>query len=285
MFSYRHGFHAGNHADVLKHIVLSQIIEYFNDKPGPYWYVDTHAGAGVYDLTGNWANARQEYLGGIARVMAAKNMPEPVNRYIELIKEINPNESIDFYPGSPWVALSLIRPIDRVKLFEMLPVEADILKRNLSKIGTLRPRQLHVSIEDGFLALKALMPPTSRRAITLIDPSYENKQDYRYVLHTVKDAVARFPTGCFMIWYPIVQRLDAQQLPKHLSKVCPNNWLDMNLVISKPPKEGLGLYGSGVIVLNPPYTLRVAMQKVLPWLRDTLGVDDAANYSINGQSK
>ena len=285
MFSYRHGFHAGNHADVLKHIVLSQIIEYFNEKPGPYWYVDTHAGAGVYDLTGNWANARQEYLGGITRVMAEKKMPDAINSYIEVIKGLNPDNTLSFYPGSPWVAMSLIRPIDRIKLFEMLPVEADILKRNLSKVATLRPRQLHVSIEDGFLALKALMPPTSRRAITLIDPSYENKHDYRYVLNTVKDAVMRFPTGCFMVWYPIVQRLDAQQLPKHLAKVCPDNWLDMSLVISKPPKEGLGLYGSGVIVINPPWTLRAAMQKVLPWLRDTLAVDESATYSINGQSK
>lgn len=217
--------------------------------------------------------------------MAQKKTPEAIEKYLEVIKDLNPDDTLSFYPGSPWVALSLIRPIDRIKLFEMLPVEADVLKRNLSKAGSLRPRQLHVSIEDGFLALKALMPPTSRRAITLIDPSYENKQDYRYVLNTVKDAVARFPTGCFMVWYPIVQRLDAQQLPRHLAKVCPNNWLDLGLVISKPPKEGLGLYGSGMVVINPPYTLRASMQKVLPWLRDTLAIDDAATYSINGQSK
>lgn len=285
MFSYRHGFHAGNHADVLKHIVLSQVIEYFNEKAAPYWYVDTHAGAGVYDLMGNWANTRQEYLSGITRVMAQKNMPDVIKRYVDIIKALNTGDDLQFYPGSPWVALHLIRPTDRIKLFEMLPVEADVLKRNLSQAKLHRPRQLNVSIEDGFVALKALMPPTTRRAITLIDPSYENKQDYRLVLNTIKDAVMRFPTGCFMIWYPIVQRLEAQQLPKHLAKICPNSWLDINLTISKAPKDGLGLYGSGVFVLNPPWTLRADMQQALPWLRDTLALDETAQYRLQGQSK
>lgn len=300
MFSYRHGFHAGNHADVLKHVVLAQIIDYFNEKPAPYWYIDTHAGAGVYDLTGQWANTRQEYLGGIGRILAQKQHPDLLHTYLQVIRELNDHgqselqdssdssqtaDTMRVYPGSPWVALNLIRPTDRIKLFEKLPVEADILKRNLAHAGTYHPRQIQVSTEDGFLALKALLPPSTRRAVTLIDPSYENKQDYRHTLDAVKDAITRFPTGCYMVWYPVIQRLEAQQLPKQLAKVVPDNWLDVALTVSKPPQDGLGLYGSGVFVINPPWTLRAQLHKALPWLKETLAVDSHAQFRLEGQNK
>lgn len=281
MFSYRHGFHAGNHADVLKHIVLTHILQYFNQKETPYWFIDLHAGAGLYDLGGDWAQKKGEYLDGIARVWDAKSRPPAVMQYLDVIKDLNPDGELRIYPGSPWLALEVCRSQDKLRLFEMHPNEADILRQNLDQRASRVPRQTSVFGDDGFAGLKGHIPPPTRRAIVLIDPSYEDKQDYRRVVETLKDALLRFPTGCYAVWYPQVQRREAQELPRQLEKISGKNWTHVSMSVQKPSSDGLGLHGSGMFVINPPYTLTATMKETLPWLVKTLGHDERANYKLD----
>jgi 23S rRNA (adenine2030-N6)-methyltransferase len=281
LFSYRHGFHAGNHADVLKHIVLTHILQYYNQKETPYWFVDLHAGAGLYDLGGEWAQKKGEYLDGIARVWDAKSRPPAVMQYLDVIKELNPDGELRIYPGSPWLALQACRTQDKLRLFEMHPNEADILRQNLDQRASRVPRQTAVFGDDGFAGLKGHIPPPTRRAIVLIDPSYEDKQDYRRVIETLKDAMLRFPTGCYVVWYPQIQRREAQELPRQLEKISGKNWTHVSVSVQKPSPDGLGLHGSGMFVINPPYTLTAAMKETLPWLVKTLGQDERAHYKLD----
>ena len=281
MFSYRHGFHAGNHADVLKHIVLTHILQYYNQKETPYWFVDLHAGAGLYDLGGDWAQKKGEYLEGIARVWDAKSRPPAVMQYLDIIKELNPDGELRLYPGSPWLALESCRAQDKLRLFEMHPNEADILRQNLDQRASKVPRQTSVFDDDGFAGLKGHIPPPTRRAIVLIDPSYEDKQDYRRVVQTLKDALLRFPTGCYVVWYPQIQRREAQELPRQLEKISGKNWTHVRVSVHKPSSDGLGLHGSGMFVINPPYTFTATMKETLPWLVKTLGQDERANYKLD----
>lgn len=281
MFSYRHGFHAGNHADVLKHIVLVHILQYYNQKETPYCFIDLHAGAGLYDLQGQWAQKKGEYLEGISRVWEGKSKPAPVKRYLELVNVLNPDGELRIYPGSPWLALEVCRPQDKLRLFEMHPNEADILRQNLDQRVPRVNRQTIVFGEDGFLGLKGHIPPPTRRAVVLFDPSYEDKQDYRRVVESVKDAIVRFPTGCYAIWYPQVQRRDAQDLPRQLEKLAGKHWMHVSLSVHKPSAEGLGLHGSGLFVINPPWTLSAEMKETLPWLVNTLGQDERASFKLD----
>jgi 23S rRNA (adenine2030-N6)-methyltransferase len=281
LFSYRHGFHAGNHADVLKHIVLTHILQYYNQKETPYWFVDLHAGAGLYDLGGEWAQKKGEYLDGIARVWDAKSRPPAVMQYLDVIKELNPDGELRIYPGSPWLALQACRTQDKLRLFEMHPNEADILRQNLDQRASRVPRQTAVFGDDGFAGLKGHIPPPTRRAIVLIDPSYEDKQDYRRVIETLKDAMLRFPTGCYVVWYPQIQRREAQELPRQLEKISGKNWTHVSVSVQKPSPDGLGLHGSGMFVINPPYTLTAAMKETLPWLVKILGQDERAHYKLD----
>src|SRR5690606_22051993 len=170
LFSYRHAFHAGNHADVLKHAILVHILDHFNLKDNPYWVMDTHAGAGIYDLTSDWASTNGEFIDGLDRLLGPDEKPQLITRYLEALQH--------FYPGSPWLALRALRDKDRLRLFEMHPSEVEVLKHNLSQQDKLASRQTMVYEADGFAGLKALLPPPTRRGIVLIDPSYEDKNDY-----------------------------------------------------------------------------------------------------------
>lgn len=280
MFSYRHGFHAGNHADVLKHCVLLEVLDYFKQKETGFVYVDTHAGAGLYDLSGKWANTRSEYADGIGRIWASSNAPELVVSYLQEIRRLNEGNELTIYPGSPWIALQTIRNQDRLRLFELLGAEADVLANNLSQQRRLPPRVIKLEIRDGFTALKSVLPPTTRRAVVLIDPAYENKQDYRSVVLAMKDALTRFATGCYLIWYPRVNRLQVEQMVKQLQHLPAIEWLQAELTVSKAPVDQHGLFGSGMLVINPPYTLRKKLQVALPWLAKELAQDSNATWKL-----
>ncbi|MGE8635103.1 MAG: 23S rRNA (adenine(2030)-N(6))-methyltransferase RlmJ, partial [Achromobacter piechaudii] len=191
MFSYRHAFHAGNHADVLKHAILVHTLDYFNKKDAPYWVVDTHAGAGLYNLESDWANKTSEFEDGIGRLWDAKDLPPLLADYVARIRDYNTNGRLKRYPGSPWLALDVMRPSDRLRLFEMHPTEIDTLVVNLEHQGRTAQRQTTIYGDDGFEGVKALLPPPTRRGMVLIDPSYEDKHDYRRTLITVKECVKR----------------------------------------------------------------------------------------------
>jgi 23S rRNA (adenine2030-N6)-methyltransferase len=295
MFSYRHAFHAGNHADVLKHVVLIQLLQYLNQKDTPYMVVDTHAGAGVYTLDEAFASKNAEYETGIGKLWDRKDLPPAVAEYVQLVKALNPSGKMRYYPGSPYCADRIMREADRLRLFELHPAEGKILAENFRKIEahaaaqgqrpTVRGKRVMIDKSDGFGALKALLPPPSRRALVLIDPPYEDKRDYRFVKDTLNDSLQRFVTGTYAVWYPVLQRMESRQFPDQLKRLKANGWLHVTLSISSPSPDGFGLHSSGMFILNPPWTLEATLRDVMPYLVKTLGTDSGAGFTLeSGQT-
>lgn len=290
MLSYRHAFHAGNHADVLKHIVLIQLLRYFGQKETSYMYVDTHAGAGAYTLDTGFAAKSLEYETGIARLWDRNDLPPAVKEYVALVKSMNPNGKMQFYPGSPYCAHQVAREQDRLRLFELHPSDIRILEENFRQLDqqqreaghrtTVRGKRVMIQRGDSFEGLKALLPPPSRRGLILMDPPYEVKEDYRYVRQTLDDALTRFPTGSYAVWYPALQRMESRELPGKLKRLPCKDWLHVSLNIGGPTPDGFGLRGSGMFVLNPPWTLEAQMREVLPYLVSVLGEDEGAGFVI-----
>ena len=275
MLSYRHAFHAGNHADVLKHLVLVQLLRYLNQKEKPYWFIDTHAGAGRYLLDSEHAARNSEFEGGIARLWSRTDLPPAVADYVARVRGMNSDGVLRHYPGSPWLAYELMRSDDRLRLFELHPTDHRFLARAFAKAG---PRAaLHMA--DGFQEIKSVLPPPPRRGLVLVDPAYEDKRDYLRVVAALKEGLDRFATGTFVVWYPLLQRGDARQLPEKLRKL-PVKWLDAQLTVRTPSPDGFGMHGSGVFVVNPPWTLSATLAGVLPWLTLALGTDAGAGHAL-----
>jgi len=275
MLAYRHAFHAGNHADVLKHTVLTLVLRHMNAKPKGYRLVDTHAGAGGYSLEGRFAQKKGEYEQGIARLWSRDDLPAPVADYVALVRQFNPDGRLEQYPGSPAFGQMLLRAQDQLRLFELHPTDHRILA---SYLGTVKGAEVYDT--DGFEGLKGQVPPSTRRAVVLMDPSYEGHGDYSRVVASLRDALARFTDGVYMVWYPQVTKLEAAQLPKRLESLAPKGWLHARLTVQQPDSQGFGLAGSGVFIINPPFTLHEQLLTVLPYLTDVLGQYDGANYLL-----
>jgi len=283
LFSYRHAFHAGNHADVLKHAVLVHVLDYFNRKDAPYWVVDTHAGAGLYALDGGWANKNAEWVAGIGRLWQRDDLPPMLADYVTQIAHHNDSAALRRYPGSPWLVLDALRARDRLRLFELHPGESGVLAGNLDKTSRANKRQTTLYAADGFEGIKALLPPPTRRGLALIDPSYEDKRDYRRVVDAVRASLQRFATGCYLVWYPQVQRRESVDLPRQLRKLPVRNWLHASLTVRRPARDGHGLHGSGLFLVNPPWTLMAALRESLPWLVRELAQDEQAGFTLEGE--
>ncbi|MGD9943749.1 MAG: 23S rRNA (adenine(2030)-N(6))-methyltransferase RlmJ [Burkholderiaceae bacterium] len=281
MFSYRHAFHAGNHADVLKHVVLLQLLRHLAGKEAPFWVIDTHAGAGLYRLDGDWAARRGEFADGIGRLWTRDDAPPAVADYLALVREHNPDGVLRHYPGSPFIALKHLREQDRLRLFEAHSTEIGVLTGNIEAAGRTAQRQTRAQAADGFAQLKALLPPPPRRALTLIDPSYEDKRDYVRVTASLREGLERFATGCYAVWYPQVQRPEAIELPRRLLRLPGIRWLHATLTVRAPSDDGLGLHGSGLFVVNPPWTLAAALRDSLPWLTEALAQDAGARWTLD----
>ncbi|OAM52678.1 competence protein ComJ [Methylovorus sp. MM2] len=279
MLSYRHAFHAGNHADVLKHFVLMQVLSYASEKDKPYWYIDTHAGAGKYSLNQGYATQNEEFSGGISQLWDADDVPTALSEYVALVKKINPDGHLRYYPGSPLVAEMLIRNEDRMRLFELHPSDSKILLQNFKQAG----RKVMIETEDGFAGIKALLPPPSRRAVVLIDPPYEEKQDYQRVVTSIKESLQRFATGTYIIWYPLLQRPEPLQMLTQLAKLQLKSWLNVSLTVQSPSIEGFGMHGSGLFIINPPWTLPATLAEAMPYLQKKLGLDDSASFKLESQ--
>jgi 23S rRNA (adenine2030-N6)-methyltransferase len=267
MLSYRHAFHAGNHADVLKHLIEVQLLRYLAQKDKPFWFIDTHAGAGCYSLDSGYAAQNAEYETGIAPLWDRNDLPAPLADYVALVKRFNPDGQLKLYPGSPMIALELLRKQDKMRLFELHPADSETLQKNFSGHGS----QVMIQIADGFDALKALLPPPPRRALVLLDPPYEDKQDYQRVISVLRDGLKRFATGIYAVWYPLLQRSEALHLPGQLKRLPVKSWLNVSLRVQTPSLDGFGMYGSGVFIINPPWLLHDVLQQVLPNLVDILG--------------
>ncbi|HPQ23604.1 MAG: 23S rRNA (adenine(2030)-N(6))-methyltransferase RlmJ [Gammaproteobacteria bacterium] len=274
MLSYRHAFHAGNHADVLKHYVLFEILSYYGQKDKPYWYIDTHAGAGQYDLKGPQAAQNAEYLEGVGRLWEQSQLPPALVAFLGALRAFNSGPDLRIYPGSPLLAGSLVRDEDRMLLYEMHPADLRALQARFKASG----RQVRVRGEDGFAGLVGILPPPTRRAVILIDPPYEVKADYRRVEEVLSAALKRFPQGTYVLWYPLLRRNEVQVMRERFRRLGAPAWLQVELQVRQP--TGSGMYGSGVYVINPPWTLPQQLESILPTLRDRLAVDAGARFSL-----
>jgi 23S rRNA (adenine2030-N6)-methyltransferase len=283
MFSYRHGFHAGNHADVLKHTVLIAILRHLTAKPTAVTVVDTHAGAGLYRLDDDFTATSGEAAEGIFKLreaLAPEAATPLVKDYLELVASFNAPGQTKIYPGSPFVTQSLLREParDKLWLFEMHPTDSKALITHVEQLPA--KRQVTVQRVDGFEGLRSLLPPPSRRGLVLIDPSYEIKNDYAKVAACIQDSLKRFATGTYMVWYPVIPRPEAHELPRRLKTLtnqAGRTWLHATLAIGQAdhrPGEGKrrqGLTASGVFVVNPPHTLKAGLRAALPQLLEVLG--------------
>ena len=281
MLSYRHAFHAGNHADVLKHYVFSLVLDYFNQKDKPYWVVDTHAGAGMYALNSEFSQKNAEFESGIKRLFDARNLPESLENYVKIIKNCNENldknNALNFYPGSPKIAESFLRADDKLRLFELHPSDCKLLIENFRGKG----KQTKIELQDGFVGIKACLPPVTKRGLVLIDPPYELKDDYQKVVNCIKDSLSRFATGTYMIWYPLLQRDEPLDMVQALTSLQPNNYLNTSLSIETPSADGFGMFGSGMIIINPPWTLPKTLAETMPILCEMLALDKSANFTLS----
>jgi 23S rRNA (adenine2030-N6)-methyltransferase len=275
MLSYRHAFHAGNHADILKHLVLTLCLQHMNSKDKPYLVLDTHAGAGMYAIDSEQAKKTGEYIDGISRIWNRIDLPAPMKPYMDALQAANGGLKLRRYPGSPWLAAHFARNGDSLRLCELHSTDFALLRREFKDGG----RRIKVEQQDGFEVMKAALPPPSRRGLVLIDPSYEIKSDYPRVLAALKDGIKRFATGTYLIWLPFLPSIEARALPEKLRKL-PGDWLQISLHVRGPSTKGYGMSGSAMFVFNPPWPLKQALHDSLPWLTEVLSADVKASWEL-----
>ena len=296
MFSYRHAFHAGNHADVLKHMVLVATLKYLGQKDTALTVVDTHAGAGLYRLDQDQAQTSGEALGGVLKLRAAlagtdpATLPEALRDYLEMVARFNDGGAFKHYPGSPWIAHALLRPQDKLKLFEVHPTDGRLLARNVEGLGA--GKLVEVLRKNSFESLKSLLPPPSRRGLVLMDPSYELKTDYDEVVATVVDALKRFPTGTYAIWYPVIARPEAHAMAKKLKTLSTQHqraWVQAELAVGHTPdgtpvktgaRPATQMRASGMHIINPPFTLAAQLREALPLVLSHLKGKVGAGWTV-----
>ena len=274
MFSYRHGFHAGHHADVFKHSLLTLLIRSLLAKEKPIFYLDTHAGAGRYNLDSQMARKNREYETGVSRLWHAEDIPEVLNGFMAVLRLSNPSGGLRWYPGSPRVVGPMLRPKDRMVLCELHPNEV----RNLSA-EFANDRQVRVEHLDGYAAMKALLPPIERRGLVHIDPAFELKGEWRRLLEAIEEGYKRWATGIFAIWYPLQDRYESDEFLRRLQRSGIRKILLAELSIFDPA-DTLRLTGSGMAVINPPWHLEEQLKTLLPWLWNRLSIDGEGKWRV-----
>ncbi|OBX09309.1 23S rRNA (adenine(2030)-N(6))-methyltransferase RlmJ [Gallibacterium genomosp. 3] len=275
MLSYRHSFHAGNYADVLKHIVQLLILEALQQKEKGFLYLDTHAGAGLYSLQSFEAEKTAEFTEGIGYLWERDDLPEIVRHYLQQVKQINPKDKLNFYPGSPLLAANLLRPQDRAILTELHPSDYPLLRKNMQKFSNIQVKR-----ENGFQQLKSALPPKERRGFVLIDPPYELKEDYQLVVEAIVEGYKRFATGTYAIWYPVVLRQQIKKMIHSFEATQIRKILQIELGI-RPDSTQRGMTASGMIVINPPWKLESQMREILPYLSEVLAPAGTGHWSVN----
>ena len=285
MLAYRHAFHAGNHADVLKHATLVAVLRHLGAKDKGFRIVDTHAGAGAYALQAPASQKLAEHEQGIARLWKARKLPPMLVDYRDQVRAFQSAQGLPegaelaLYPGSPALSLALLRPQDQLRLFELHPSDHALLAEHVGD-----DKRVQVTLTDGFAGLKAQLPPTTRRGLLLIDPSYEIKTDYSAVLAACREALTRFAEGVVMVWYPELALRESAQLPTRLKALAQaqakKGWLHARLSVARPNDRGFGMLGSGVFLINPPHPLKPALQQALPELVRLLGQHEGASFTL-----
>jgi 23S rRNA (adenine2030-N6)-methyltransferase len=274
MLSYRHAYHAGNFADVLKHSLLIHVLAYMTQKEKPLRVIDTHAGAGAYKFGSSQPLKNREFDNGIGKLWAKTDLPPLLHDYVAQVKKFNPHERLQHYPGSPLLMQTALRTDDRLFLHELHSTDWRLLTEAIGK-----DKRVTIAEDNGFAGMQALLPPPDRRAIIFIDPSYEIKSDYHELTKQVISAHKRFSTGTFIIWYPVVLRQRIDEMEKAFQKSGIKNIQLFELGIAADNPE-YGMNSSGLLVINPPWTLWAAMEQALPYLADTLGEEGAGFYRL-----
>jgi len=280
--NYRHAFHAGSFADVIKHIVLVRMLTYLQEKPAAFRVIDTHAGAGVYDLTSEEARRGGEWSTGIARIMQARfseTTAPLIKPYLDIVRAFNPQRDLVAYPGSPLIARALLRPQDRLTACE---VEPKARKRLIEALR--RDTQARVVDLDGWMALPAFVPPKERRGLVLIDPPFEAKDEFERLADGFAGAFAKWPTGSYLLWYPVKSRRATDELARHVAGVAgstapPGKCLRLEFSVA-PQVAGGGLTSTGLLMVNPPWTLMGELKAILPELEKPLGQGGAGRFRL-----
>ncbi len=272
MLSYRHAFHAGNFADVLKHLVLVECLEYLKQKDKPVAYYDTHAGPGMYALDSEFAQKTSEFESGIAKLWNEDSLPEALVSYRTIVQTMNPSGALQQYPGSPAIAQELLRAQDRLLLCELHTTEIAALQDFFR--ADLRAEVWHA---DGFVRVEKLLPPRERRGLILIDPPYELKEDYQRVVDFAATAHRKFAQGVYLIWYPVVERQRINQMEAALQQSGIRNIQLFELGIA-PDTDTRGMTSSGMIVINPPWTLKQRIEPAVQFLAQKLGLRNAGHF-------
>ena len=275
--NYRHAYHAGNHADVLKHAVLARLIEYLAQKDKPFAVLDAHAGIGAYDLLGPEASKTDEWRGGVGLMAQpfSSQVEAVLAAYRRAMAALNPNSELRYYPGSPDIILQGLRAGDRLIANELHPQDAETLALNY--VGE---RRLQVSVADALQAVKAQLPFRERRGLVLIDPPYEVDDEKQRVVRMLAQGVARFATGIFVIWYPVTTERFVSDFTDAISTLRIGNILRAELRI-KNTHEASGLSGSGLLIFNPPFTLEQELQVLLPALAQRLGIQGLGRAEVS----
>lgn len=274
MLSYRHSFHAGNHADVLKHTVQALIIDALKQKDKPFVYLDTHSGAGRYYLKSDHSEKTGEYLEGIARIWQRDDIPELLQPYLSAVKAVNRGPQLFYYPGSPLIAQHLLRDHDRLLLTELHPTDFPLLRHEFREDPRASTKR-----GDGYQQLKSQLPPKERRGLVLIDPPYELKDDYQQVVTAITEGYKRFATGTYAIWYPVVLRQTIKRMLRDLEATGIRRILQIELGV-RPDSDQRGMTASGMIVINPPWKLESQMQELLPWLTEVMVPEGTGHHSV-----
>ncbi|MCK3654336.1 rRNA methyltransferase [Pasteurellaceae bacterium Macca] len=274
MLSYRHSFHAGNHADVLKHLVLTLILQALKQKEKGFFYLDTHSGVGRYSLMSAESEKTGEYLEGIARLWERKDLPEEVASYVAEIKRLNQGK-LRYYAGSPLLAVQQLRPQDRALLTELHPNDYPLLRQEFAKNRIVTTKR-----ENGFQQLKSALPPKEKRGLVLIDPPYELKEDYELVVKAIIEGYKRFATGVYAIWYPVVLRQHTKRIVRGLQETGIRKILQIELAV-RPDSDQRGMTASGMIVINPPWQLEAQMKRVLPYLTEVLVPEGTGSWQVS----
>src|ERR1700688_1728011 len=278
VLNYRHAFHAGSFADVFKHAVLCRILHYLRAKPAAFRVIDTHAGAGLYDLAGLEASRGGEWHDGIERLMAAQ-LASPVAAlvapYLEVVGALNERGRLRVYPGSPALARAWLRPQDRLIACELEPKAGTALRQNLR--GDARIKTLEI---DGWTALAAYVPPTERRGLVLVDPPFEHDGDFFHLSRGLAAAHRKWATGIYALWYPIKGRSEPDALAKRLRRLGIGKILRAELTVASL-SDPTRLNGCGLILVNPPYTLESELSTLLPALADILGRQGKGGFNLD----
>lgn len=275
--NYRHSYHAGNFTDVVKHIILTALLTSISRKDSSFCYIDTHAGTGYYDLFSEFSKKTKEYEGGIEKIIQQGNPPLLVKRYLDYVHQINNQltgakfASLRYYPGSPMIARYLTRPHDRIIACELQPQEYQALKNTFAG-----DKQVAVHHTDGFLGLKAFLPPREKRGVVLIDPPYENPDEFTRIAHSLPIAIKRWNTGIFAIWYPIKERNQINRFYRVLKEHVHLPILSIELTIY--PDLPMHLNGCGMVIINPPWQFDETIKEILPWIWKALTINKQGSY-------